>query len=173
MKSPWAIYLSIVLGAVLWCSAPVLAPLAVSAGGPSAVLGKSLYQFFHLICHQLPERSIQLAGNPIAVCARCSGIYSGFLLGVCVYPLVRPVNTPVYPGRFTIVLAALPMLLDVGAGIVGIHVVTNVTRATTGMAFGVAGAFVILPGALEAFGQMFAVPPTSSPAPIEKGSLHA
>jgi uncharacterized membrane protein len=40
-----------------------------------------LYRFFSGICHQIPERSFYLAGAVLPVCARCLGLYSGFLLG--------------------------------------------------------------------------------------------
>jgi uncharacterized membrane protein len=38
--------------------------------------------FFHAVCHQRPERSLWLSGQPWAVCARCSGIYAGLAIGV-------------------------------------------------------------------------------------------
>lgn len=46
-----------------------------------------IYKFFSSICHQLPERSFYLWGFPLAVCARCLGIYLGFGLALIVFPL--------------------------------------------------------------------------------------
>jgi len=37
---------------------------------------------FSLVCHQLPDRSFGIFGAPIAVCARCLGIYLGSALGL-------------------------------------------------------------------------------------------
>ena len=33
-----------------------------------------------LLCHQKPERSYSMAGEPLIVCSRCLGIYAGFLI---------------------------------------------------------------------------------------------
>lgn len=49
----------------------------------------SIYLFFSNICHQLPERSFQVAGTQLAVCHRCIGIYLGFWLGVLCWPWLR------------------------------------------------------------------------------------
>ena len=33
------------------------------------------------ICHQIPERSLQLLGRPLPLCARCTGTFLGVFLG--------------------------------------------------------------------------------------------
>ena len=38
------------------------------------------------LCHQQPERSLTLLGQPLAACARCLGFYTGIFLGV-LHPL--------------------------------------------------------------------------------------
>ena len=35
-----------------------------------------------LVCHQVPERTLTIGGDLLPFCARCTGIYSGFLIGV-------------------------------------------------------------------------------------------
>ncbi|HLR76219.1 MAG TPA: DUF2085 domain-containing protein [Balneolaceae bacterium] len=40
------------------------------------------HQLFYSLCHQLPERSFWINGQPMAVCARCFGIYTGFWSGL-------------------------------------------------------------------------------------------
>ncbi|MBW2172275.1 MAG: DUF2085 domain-containing protein [Deltaproteobacteria bacterium] len=35
-----------------------------------------------LVCHQVPERTLTIGGGLLPLCARCTGIYSGFLIGV-------------------------------------------------------------------------------------------
>ncbi len=35
-----------------------------------------------LVCHQAPERTIQMAGKYLPLCSRCTGIYLGFFTGV-------------------------------------------------------------------------------------------
>jgi uncharacterized membrane protein len=34
------------------------------------------------VCHQVPERTMTIGGQLLPLCARCTGIYSGFLIGV-------------------------------------------------------------------------------------------
>ena len=66
------------LPALAWVAAG-LAALAVAAP-----LGKSvwIYLLFSAVCHQQPERALWVAGGPLAVCARCCGIYVGLALGL-------------------------------------------------------------------------------------------
>jgi len=40
-----------------------------------------MYQFCALICHQVPDRTIYL-GRYLPLCARCTGIYTGFFLSI-------------------------------------------------------------------------------------------
>jgi len=35
-----------------------------------------------LVCHQAPDRTIQIGGKFLPLCSRCTGIYLGFLLGI-------------------------------------------------------------------------------------------
>ncbi len=68
-------------------------PAALSAAALSApLLGAfgytlaafALFQFFSVVCHQDPARSLWIAGAPVAVCARCLGIYLGAIAGAVV-----------------------------------------------------------------------------------------
>jgi len=62
-------YAALLAGATLWCLSIVAAPM----------LGLSwVYVFFSRICHQDPARSWSLAGEPLAVCIRCTSIYFAF-----------------------------------------------------------------------------------------------
>jgi len=58
----------------------VLAPplLEAATGRPASWL-RLVYS---LVCHQIPERSLSVAGGPLAVCARCVGLYLGGVLGL-------------------------------------------------------------------------------------------
>lgn len=146
-------YLVILLGAALWCFALVLAPLLAAAGREEGA--GILYGFFHRICHQIGGRSFQLAGEPMAVCVRCSAIYAGFLLGTMIYPLARGLRPQEIPPRSLLVLAAAPMFLDVLAGLLGVHGVSAPTRLITGAIAGLVLPFFIIPLAAGAVGEMF------------------
>jgi uncharacterized membrane protein len=67
----------LLLWSAVLLAAIVAAPLAASAGRPE---GWFLYQAFGPFCHQQPERCWHLQGYPLAVCARCMGVYAGLLL---------------------------------------------------------------------------------------------
>lgn len=77
---------------------------------------------------------------------------------------------PRVPSRFVVLAAVAPMIIDVAAGMLGLHDSTIVTRLITGTAFGVIIAFVILPVAIEAVGQLI---PTSSTFNKAKGTADA
>lgn len=109
-----------------------------------------MYQFFQPLCHQIDERTFHLFGAPLAVCIRCSAIYFAFLGGTLLYPVIRSVNRAVLPHRRWLVLAALPMLLDVAAGVAGFHESTLVSRSVTGALIGMVLPFYIIPAAVEA-----------------------
>jgi uncharacterized membrane protein len=66
------------------------------------------------LCHQLPARTLDVAGVPLPACARCAGIYLGVLLAFIWY-LVAGRNRVflAYPGRGGAVLAGLAVLAGV------------------------------------------------------------
>jgi uncharacterized membrane protein len=146
-----ATYLTIFFGALFWCGLIVLPPLCA---GPFALVADALYQFFHPICHQLDDRCFHLLGKPLAVCERCSAIYGAFFLGTLLYPLFPDVGRSWSP-RPLLVVATLPMILDVATGFVGIHEVTMTTRIATGFLFGFVLPFIIIPAASDAVEQLF------------------
>ena len=56
---------------VLWFAAITAAPLGVTF---PYIIGSA-------ICHQRPERSFWIAGAPMPVCARCTGLYASAAVG--------------------------------------------------------------------------------------------
>jgi len=62
-------YAALLAGATLWCLSIVAAPMFRLPW---------VYVFFSRICHQDPARSWHLAGEPLAVCIRCTSIYFAF-----------------------------------------------------------------------------------------------
>jgi uncharacterized membrane protein len=143
-----AVYAALVALAALWLGLIVAAPaLMRSRREVAAVI---LYRSFSALCHQMPERSFHLFGFPLAVCARCFGIYAGALAGLCAYPLVRSLGETTLPPRRWLLFAALPMLFDVVGAVSGVSVSTHASRVTTGAIAGFAAAFYVLPGLMEA-----------------------
>lgn len=148
MHIPRLTYAALLLGTLVWCAGIVAAPVfSISA----------LYDFYHRICHQLGSHSLHISGEPLAVCARCTAIYFGFLIGMLVYPTLRSVSSTQLPSRIVLFGAAVPMLLDVVGGLAGVHTVTITTRLITGGLFGVVLPFFILPAGVGAVLEIFHV----------------
>jgi uncharacterized membrane protein len=62
-------------GAALWTLATFLAPLLTSA------ISGLLYAAGGVVCHQLSTRTFHISAGPLAVCARCFGLYLGAVIG--------------------------------------------------------------------------------------------
>ncbi|MGB8508357.1 MAG: DUF2085 domain-containing protein, partial [Pyrinomonadaceae bacterium] len=83
--------------ALLFIGAIVLAPWARAHG--HVLLAEVIYSGFSAACHQMPERSFHAAGFPLAVCARCTGLYVGVAACVLLYPLARELTRRDAPAR--------------------------------------------------------------------------
>ena len=125
----------------------VVAPVALANGYNSSAF--VLYQMIARVCHQIPERAFYLEGHPLAVCARCTGIYVGFAAGVLVYPLVRSLRRGDTPARKWLLMAAVPTLFDFALGFFGIWENTHWSRALTGALLGAVAAFYVVPGLMD------------------------
>jgi uncharacterized membrane protein len=107
----------------------------------------------------MAERSFHLFGEKLAVCSRCTSIYVAFLAGTLLYPLLRRAIVPrlhdsLHP-RSVLLVAMLPMLVDVVAEFLGVHSSTFLTRSITGALFGFVVSFILLPTAIEGVQQLF------------------
>lgn len=126
--------------------------LAVLAGLPTLILGAAVAGtwaiaegasqqwrlLFRIMCHGLTERSLQLFGTPMPLCARCVGIYAGMLVGLLIFwaiPLLRERVMRVFA-----IAAVTPLAIDGLTQLTGLRESTNPLRLATGaiagMAFG-------------------------------------
>lgn len=101
-----------------------------------------------LVCHQNPQRTLFIAGIPLPLCARDTGIYLGIFI-VLVYCLVRGrMKADAVPStRISIVLALLmvPMMVDAVTSYISIRKTDNITRLVTGIFFGMSLAILLIP----------------------------
>jgi len=125
----------------------ILAPLALAH--KRFFLALSLYHGFSLVCHQLPARSFFIENYPLAVCARCAGLYTGFAMSALVYPLARDVRKTVAPSRVWLVAAIMPLAIDWALGFFGFWSNTHVSRFTTGALLGAVSVFYVMPGLVD------------------------
>ncbi len=101
----------------------------------------SLIQAFnfvgHLVCHQIPDRTLWIGGLPLPVCARDTGIYIGFFIGYILLSIRRK-NAYGPPNLWATLFMVTPMILDAVTQFIGLRVSTNVVRLLTGLWFGTA-----------------------------------
>ena len=82
------------------------------------------------LCHQRPDRCLEIQGHLLPLCARCTGIYAGFLLGGLAW-LGRRRPLPSSMGRWALPgLLALPIQVFLGGD------VSSLGRALIGLLFG-------------------------------------
>jgi len=147
LKGPLMAWSAVLAGALAFLSLILLAPLALAHG--YAFLSGLLYQGFSLVCHQLPGRSFHIEGHPLAVCARCFGLYAGFAAGAAAYPLARSLARRDAPPRAWLIVAALPMAIDFTLGFLGVWENTHFSRALTGALVGAVVPFYVVPGLVD------------------------
>ena len=119
--------------------------------GAPFVGGTGVYAAAALVCHQLPERSFHFAAGPIAVCARCLGLYAGAVAGLFV-PVARMVARPAavrdervrvrHPGLI-VALAAVPTLTTMAVEWIVRWPVGNVARLVAAIPLGAASGWVV------------------------------
>lgn len=131
----------------VWIGFVIAAPMLFSNGLTGA--SSPIYTFFSYICHQIPERSMHVAGHQMAVCSRCFGVYVGLLLGTLVYPLWRSVDEIDAIPRIWLILSLIPISIDWSLTIFGIWENTHLTRFVTGALLGFACATYIMPALVE------------------------
>ncbi len=122
-----------------WVIAPAAAALVALALLPGlhyALPSLAVAAFFARLCHQDPARSFWIAGVPVAVRARCLGVYAGAAVGAFLrMPRVVAI-------RFLALALALN-LFDIATEAAGLHGNWMWARAGVGTVLGAAIAAVI------------------------------
>jgi uncharacterized membrane protein len=125
----------------------VAAPFAQSHSHPE--LASPIYKAFSFVCHQIPERSLHLNGHQFGVCSRCTGLYTGFAVAALIYPLARSLKRTDAPSRLWLILAAVPLAIDLALTYFGIWPNTHLSRFLTGALLSSVAVFYIMPGLVE------------------------
>ena len=81
-------------------------------------------------CHQLPERSFFIHGYQFPVCARCTGIYIGYIAGIF---FQRFLDIPI----FVYFIMCCPMVIDGITQLIGFRTSNQMLRLATGLFFGI------------------------------------
>ena len=106
---------------------PILLPLA-RATLPIEPVGALVDYVFVLVCHRLPDRTLDIAGVAMPVCSRCAGIFAGLALGAVIHWPTLSLKQ----ARIGLLLAGLLMLADVIAQDFGLHPLWHSSRLLTG-----------------------------------------
>ncbi len=128
----------------------VLAVLPPVLGGDA---GTFVHHAFAAVCHQMPERSPHLAGGPVALCHRCSGVLVGLLAGLALAPLAGAsllAGVRRRPQGLWLVAALVPTAVDWGLGALGVWANTPLSRTLTGALFGATAGLILAANLLAA-----------------------
>ena len=146
-RRPQLMWSLVVAGALIFVALLVAAPLAQANG--LQWLSFTVYETFSHFCHQTPERSFYIAGYPLAVCARCTGLYVGFAAAVAFYPVMTSLKRTHAPERKWLFIAAAPLAIDFALGFLGVWENSHLSRFLTGALLGAVSVFFILPGLVQ------------------------
>ena len=100
--------------ALAWTGGAVLAPWLAAQG---SFLAPWLRLIYRPGCHQIAERCLDLGFGPMAVCARCAGLYLGGSLGL-LWTTLRGRSSR--PRPLWLAVVAAPTVLDFAAGQLGL-----------------------------------------------------
>jgi len=114
----------------LWTAGVVLAPWLAAN---DSVLGGWLRLIYRPGCHQIGDRCIDLGFGPMAVCARCAGLYLGGTLALLATTIA---HRSIRPRPIWLLVVAAPTLLDFAAGQVGLPSLGNWTRFAVALPLG-------------------------------------
>ena len=86
---------------------------------------------FRALCHGIISRCLTIQGAPMPICARCSAIYAGLVIGSMLFAATWKWIDPRIM-RALLVLAAVPIGVDGLTQAFGLRESTNVLRLATG-----------------------------------------
>ena len=109
----------------------------------------------YALCHQLPQRSFFFDGYQSPLCARCTGMYLGFLIGLVFLIVRRRTHSARMPtasiiavliGFITIMgIDGINSTISVIPGAPQLYHTTNIHRIVTGTLFGIAMCVLFFP----------------------------
>lgn len=136
-------YLFSLGGIIIWIGAIFLAPYLKKE---SLTLNNFVYALFSPVCHQIPSRSFFFFGYPLAVCARCLGIYFGFFAGTAFYPFLNGFSSLSLPKSKIFLIISFPIVIDTIGNFFHIWTTLNWMRFAFGFIWGVILPFYFITG---------------------------
>lgn len=142
------VYLFSLGGIIIWIGAIFLAPYLKSE---FMTLNSFVYALFSPICHQILSRSFFLFGYPLAVCARCLGIYFGFFAGTALYPFLNGFSSLSLPKSRIFFILFLPIGIDTLGNFFNIWITSNRLRFGSGFIWGIILPFYFIFGMADLY----------------------
>jgi uncharacterized membrane protein len=136
---------------LLWNAIIIATPLMAQRDGLTGAAASVSYRFFGHICHQDDARSFHLAHNKFPVCIRCFSIYTFFFVGGCLAAFSHRVRRRIGSPIGVLIIALLPLSIDVALALTGLHQSTELTRIVTGGFAGIGLGLILVPLIAEAF----------------------
>jgi len=102
------------------------------------LLYNKIFNFFHLMCHQKPERSFFIGNTQLFLCSRCTGIYLSIIVIFLLYPFINFKQTY----RLLYSLLAIALLLNFLTYITIFD--TNSTRFILGSLIGIPSGLILI-----------------------------
>jgi len=140
------IYFLTVGGIITWLFLIFWAPYLKSR---HSGISSYIYAVFSPFCHQIPTRSFSIFHHPLAVCARCLGIYSGFLAGTGLYPFIRGFSKISLPKVKGFILVSLPIVMDTIGNFFHLWMTSSGVRFLIGFIWGLILPFYFITGILD------------------------
>ena len=98
-----------------YAALPILAPILLAYGYIN--IASIIYRAYGYTCHQLPSHSFFIAGQQIAICQRCTAIYSVMALTGLAYTAIHFLRLPPLSFQWFL-LFLIPMGVDGGMAFV-------------------------------------------------------
>jgi uncharacterized membrane protein len=112
------------------------------------LLHEILHFFGRAICHQLEERSLQVSGEALVVCARDTGIYIGIfstLIYLHLFKRKKNITIPSIKTSLLLLIFLVPLIVDGLGSYTNLFESNNSRRLVTGIAFGFVLPYFIYP----------------------------
>ena len=90
---------------------------------------------FRVFCHGIPSRCLTLWNVPMPICARCTAIYGGALLGIALMWLLPAISERT--ARLAMYACAMPLGIDGLTQLTTLRESTNELRLLTGVIGGI------------------------------------
>jgi uncharacterized membrane protein len=142
-------YAAVLTFSIFWLILIFAAPFLSQQGSRERMWAGLIRFFFAPACHQIEARSFICFHHPLAVCARCTGVYAGFIAGLLVYPFVKRVGSIVMPPLWILGSGLLPAIAEWLWTHASGSPSSNMLRSLSGGVAGAVAVFWVLPAVFQ------------------------